>query len=116
MSLQLFTIKDGALYRVHPEGGYLQLVIPVHLKVEVLRLAHDIRSAGHQGIKRTKDRLRGYWWYCCSADIKSYINSCSACNSMKKNNILTPRHPLTLYHASYPIQRDYLDFLGSSQD
>ncbi|GFN94453.1 gypsy retrotransposon integrase 1-like protein [Plakobranchus ocellatus] len=95
-----------------PEGRYLQLSIPVHLKDKALRLAQDVPSAGHQKINRTKNRLRDYWWYHCSADIKSYINSCAACNSMKKSNDPTPRHPLTLYRASNPMEQVHLDFLG----
>ncbi|GFO31467.1 Pol polyprotein [Plakobranchus ocellatus] len=31
---------------------------------------------------------------------------------MKKSNTPTPRHPLTLCHASYPMERVHLDFLG----
>ncbi|GFR61677.1 Krab-a domain-containing protein [Elysia marginata] len=50
MSRQLFIIKNGVLYRHNPKSNRLQVVVRRHLVVESLKLAHDIPSAGHQGV------------------------------------------------------------------
>ena len=112
MSRQLFLIQAGLLYRIHPDTRALQLVVTSRVQSETLRRAHDIPTAGHQGVKRTKERLRGWWWYRCSSQIKSYVNSCSRCNSQKKSLTRTPRYPMAVYHASTPMERVHLDFLG----
>ena len=52
MSRQLFLIQAGLLYRIHPDTRALQLVVP-----SLLRRAHDIPTAGHQGVKRKKRAL-----------------------------------------------------------
>ena len=41
---------------------------------EVMRLCHDVPSAGHQGVTRSKERLRqSFYWWRMSGDIKDYV-------------------------------------------
>ena len=63
MSRELFVIKDDVLYRIHPQTKQHQVVVPQQWRTEMLALAHDVPTAGHQGINRTKERLKRYWWY-----------------------------------------------------
>ena len=98
MSRELFVIKDDVLYRIHPQTRQHQVVVSQQWRTEILALAHDVPTAGHQGINRTKERLKRYWWYRRSSEVKSYINTCSNCNAMKKASTPTPHYPMQLYH------------------
>ena len=52
------------------------IVIPQTLTQKILEIAHN----QHQGISKTKARLRKkVWWPGLSADIENYIKSCYAC-------------------------------------
>ena len=51
---------DGVLYRQKPDqdtGDWL-LAIPESLKETVLSLHHDLPTAGHQGVARTRSRMK----------------------------------------------------------
>ncbi|GFO02427.1 hypothetical protein PoB_002893200 [Plakobranchus ocellatus] len=78
-------LKHMWMNRADPEDRGLQMVVPQHLQEEVLRLGHDVPTAGHQGINCTKERLQPYWWYRCGSHIRVYVNTCGICNSMKKS-------------------------------
>ena len=61
--------------------GYLvlpgdRLVIPQSMRDDVLRLAHE----GHQGIVKTKNRLRAkVWWPKMDAAAEKLCRSCHSC-------------------------------------
>ena len=53
-----------------------RLVVPQALRRRVLDLAHE----GHQGIVRTKEKLRsGVWWPGVDVDAERLVRSCHAC-------------------------------------
>ena len=54
---EMFFLSKNVIYKKGEEERDL-LVIPRNLTKEVLRLLHDIPSAAHQGIDRTKDRVK----------------------------------------------------------
>ena len=92
-------------------GGWL-LAVPESLKKSVLSLHHDIPSAGHQGIARTKARLKEkFFWFQMSKDVESYVLSCNVCNRNKKNKTYG-RVPLTEFQAGVPMERVHIDFIG----
>lgn len=71
----------GMLYRrwINHEkhDPVLQLVVPDSKKLQVLRLSHDIPSAGHLGIDKTLDKVRqSFYWPAMSDYIRGYIKSC----------------------------------------
>lgn len=71
-------------------GGLLlrgsRLVIPRELRPRVLELAHE----GHQGIVKTKCRLRSkVWWPKMDADAEKLCRSCHGCQV-----VLRKLHPL----------------------
>ncbi|XP_057312326.1 uncharacterized protein K02A2.6-like [Hydractinia symbiolongicarpus] len=53
-----------------------KIVVPEELKHRVIDLAHE----GHQGIVRTKQRLRTkVWWPAMNADVENFIRHCHPC-------------------------------------
>ncbi|MCG8045979.1 MAG: hypothetical protein N0E48_09995, partial [Candidatus Thiodiazotropha endolucinida] len=96
---------DGLLYCDNKEGTHQCLVLPAGMKEEAMRLNHDLPSAGHQGVARTKSRMKEkFLWYQMSRDIEQYVLSCATCNQNKKSGRYG-RHPLMEYHACAPMER-----------
>ena len=54
----MFKLIDEVLFRQKTDSTDLELVVPDSLKDQVLFLHHDIPSAAHQGVSRTKAKLR----------------------------------------------------------
>ena len=50
---------DGVIWR-KPDTRHdpLRLLVPSTERAEIIRLCHDIPSSGHQGVQRTRERLR----------------------------------------------------------
>ena len=113
LNRELFKLIDGVLFRNKlSEDDYLLLVIPDSLKQTALLLHHDIPSAGHQGIARTKFKLKEkFFWVNLSKDVESYVLTCSICNKNKKNKVYG-KVPLTEFQAGVPMERVHIDFLG----
>ena len=57
---EIFKLTDGVLYKQTPDEDMddLLLVVPGSLRESVLSLHHDLPTAGHQGIARTKSSLK----------------------------------------------------------
>jgi hypothetical protein len=65
-------IENGKLFK--------QLCVPLQLRNDVLKLAHDSVMGGHLGIKKTTDKiLSQFWWPGIMADVKRYCRSCDIC-------------------------------------
>ena len=57
-----------------------QVVIPKALRSQVLKLAHCGLMAGHQGIKKTLDRiLSSFHWPGIHSDVSRFCQSCDVC-------------------------------------
>ena len=66
------SVKDNLVFR----GS--RLVVPVALRSTPIALAHE----GHQGIVRTKQRLRDlYWFPCMDTIVRSEISACPLCQT-----------------------------------
>ena len=66
------------------------------LKLKVLKRYHDLATAGHQGIRRTKAKLKQhYFWPQMDQDIEKYISTCLTCqrNSDRNSNLPGLLHP-----------------------
>ncbi|CAN7949673.1 unnamed protein product [Ixodes hexagonus] len=65
-STHTFYIYKGLLYRrlqLSSGKSFKQLVVPKRLREHVLQVAHDSAMAGHQGVKRTTDRVQeAFFW------------------------------------------------------
>ena len=107
-----FLIIGGLLYHQRADKGDKDLVVPENLKQEAIRLNHDLPSSGHQGIERTKARIKEkFFWYGMGKDITEYVVSCDVCNKNKKSSI-KGRLPMHEYQAGAPMERVHIDFLG----
>jgi len=52
-------------------------VIPKGLRETVMTMAHDAVTIGHQGQKKTKDRIwREFWWPEFGSDVTRFYRSC----------------------------------------
>ncbi|VDI22773.1 Hypothetical predicted protein [Mytilus galloprovincialis] len=99
----MYHAKDG-------EGN--RLLVPREWRKDIMELCHDIPSAGHQGMTRTQERVKQfYYWHGLKRDLEGYVASCTACNQSKKPN-KTARCPMTMFHAGAPMERVHLDFVG----
>lgn len=69
----------------------MRIAVPTELRADVINLAHE----GHQGIVRTKQRLRdGYYWPGMDKETESAIYSCAMCQNNDKT-VKTFFSPLT---------------------
>ena len=107
---EMFIIEDGVIYK--KEGEKKLVLVPKVLQEKIMHLCHNIPMSGHQGTKRTKEKVREwFFWYGITHSIRNFILTCDVCNKNKKRT----RHakgPMTLYHAGAPMERVHLDFLG----
>ena len=107
-----FVLIDGIIYHQRDEGEEKDLVVPSSMKEEILKSHHDLPSSGHQGVSRTKFRIRErFYWYGMGKDISTYVSTCSVCSKNKKTGKYG-KFPMQEYQASAPMERVHLDFLG----
>ena len=54
------------------------------LRVEIIRLHHDVLAAGHGGRWKTVELVtRNYWWPGVTRDMGKYVEGCDLCQRMK---------------------------------
>jgi len=67
-------LKEGKIYVPKDE----------ELRVEIIRLHHDVPAAGHGGRWKTVELVtRNYWWLRVMRDIGKYVEGCDLCQRMK---------------------------------
>ena len=50
------------------------------LREQIIRLHHDLPSAGHPGRYKTQELItRNYWWPRIQSDVQKYIDGCQVC-------------------------------------
>ena len=79
----IFEYKKDVLYRTYVDKQgrrFSQLVVPKKLRERVLKTAHDSPMAGHQGQKKTRERVwQEFFWSGMTGDIRRYCSSCDIC-------------------------------------
>ena len=116
---QLYLTNEGVLFRRFdlPDGRNCehQLVVPEHLREELLVHLHNAKTAGHRGIRKTLEECRtSYYWPNYSNDICNYIANCLPCSqikSTKMKNIKPPLQEITS-QTSFPGDMMQIDLLG----
>lgn len=111
-----FVAKNGILYRQYflsPGKIIEQAIVPKSLRGQVLRLAHENVMSGHQGVKKTIDRvLDAFYWPGVQEDIRRYVRSCDACQRTlpkgKVGKVPLGRMPLI----DTPFERVAVDIIG----
>ena len=67
-------LKEGKVYVPKDE----------ELRVEIIRLHHDVPAAGHGGRWKTVELVtRNYWWLGVTRDVGKYVEGCDLCQQIK---------------------------------
>ena len=81
-----YYVDKGILYReftspkVEFGNSFRQVVVPLEYRRHVLQIAHESILGGHQGTKKTCDKvLTNFYWPGIGADIRRYCLSCDIC-------------------------------------
>lgn len=112
----LFFTKEEILYRrykLRSKRETEQLVVPTALRHCVMQMAHEGILAGHQGIKRTTDRiLEEFYWPGVLSDITRFVKSCDTCQRTFPKH-LVGRVPLGKTPViDTPFKRVAIDIVG----
>ena len=82
------------------------------MKVCALTFNHDIPMAGHQGVDRTRLRMKEkITWFQMSSEIEQYVLSCPICCQNKKSGRHRV-HPMKDHHSGAPVEGVHIDILG----
>jgi len=85
------TNQQGIIY--FEKGSKRLIVVPKDLREKIIRLHHDIPTAGHGGIKKTMFRIQGtFYWPKMKEDVNTFIRTCDAC--CKRSDYGKNRAPL----------------------
>lgn len=114
-----FKIKNGILYRLcktFDGRDVSQVVLPIELRERILKLAHEAVMSGHQGRKKTKDRIwNQFWWPGLNADVTRFCRSCDICQRTvakgKVANVPLGKMPVI----DTPFDRVAVDIVGPIQ-
>jgi transposase InsO family protein len=89
-----------------------EYVIDPERQLAIIKEYHDTALGGHQGTKRTHDRLKPlYKWPRMAETIEKYIKTCEKCQ--KNKALRKTKMPLVITPtASHPFDRVYLDVVG----
>ena len=97
-----YLVQDGLLYRQWRStlreqadlDPYLQIVLPVQCRTQVMALAHEQPLSGHLGPKKTRDRiLVNFFWPGMDKDIRAFCHSCDLCQRAGRRGDKT-KYPL----------------------
>ena len=66
---------------------YLQAIIPLKQRRQVLKYAHGIRASGHLGVTKALNRIRQrFYWPGLQNDVRAYVTGCEKCAKRKGSN------------------------------
>ena len=111
-----FIVEGGVLYRQFQKDSdkvLKQVVVPVDLREEVIRTAHDSVFGGHMGIRKTREKVANhFYWPGMGAEITRYCQSCDICQKTiskgKVANVPLQAMPLM----DVPFKRVAVDLIG----
>ncbi|CAM4708603.1 unnamed protein product [Lepidochelys olivacea] len=115
-----FLWEKGFLYRewaptreVESCGIRRQLGVPQKYRRRLLSLAHDIPLAGHQGIRRTRQRLlQNFYWPGVFTTVRQYCQSCDPCQRVGKARDKGKAALRPLLIIEEPFQKVAMDIVG----
>ena len=109
-------LKDDILYKkrfrdVGNDAEYLFLM-PAVLRKEAFRQLHENVTGGHLGRRKTYDKIRKrFYWCCMHKDVSYWCRICSTCGSRKMPH-RNAKAPMRQYNVGYPMERIGLDICG----
>ncbi len=110
-----FVFKNGLLWRKKEveKREITQLAVPKPLREKVMKLAHDCIMSGHQGVKKTYQRVVAhFFWPGVHGDVVRYCRSCDICQrTIPKGRVTkTPLGKMPLMEI--PFKRVAVDLIG----
>ena len=88
------------------------LVVPHHMKDQVLKLHHDSPFVGHRAYETVLESLKSrYYWNYMPSEVRKYCLSCHSCQSYNYANI-HHKAPLKPIMVTRPWQLVGMDFMG----
>ena len=100
-------VDDGVL-----KHSSNRVVVPQHMKEDILKLHHDSPFAGHRGFEPTFISLnRRYYWNYMPSQVKEYCATCTKCQIFNYA-CLHNKAPLKSIVVCRPWQLVGLDFMG----
>ncbi len=114
-----FVKEGGILYRIFqaPNVDYgnpfKQIVVPVDYRKQVMKIAHEAILGGHQGSKKTLDRIScNFYWPGIGADIRRYCQSCDICQRTIPKGKVTKAPLGDMPIIDTPFERVAVDIVG----
>ncbi|OWY94770.1 reverse transcriptase [Phytophthora megakarya] len=107
----LYRLVQSPKERPRDMESELRIVVPTSLREDLLHFAHEDYQGGHQGIKRTHEKLRTEI-YCPGmyADVGRYVKECVDCAS-GKGRPPNPGPPPGSMEPTYPFEVLSMDFV-----
>ena len=103
--LKKFIKRDGS-------GEYLQFIVPLSMRKEVLFQMHNSLVSGHLGCKKTKEKiLQRFYWYFLKDEVVLHIQKCDTCAADKRPPKV-PRAPMGSLRVGAPGDCIATDYLG----
>ncbi|XP_064463889.1 uncharacterized protein K02A2.6-like [Ornithodoros turicata] len=100
------SVVDGLVYRGE------RLVVPKQLSRRIISQAHQ----AHQGMVRTKQRIRQvYWWTSMDREVEEYVKSCAVCQAADKSARVSPAPLQPVPLPEGPWQKLAIDIVGPFQ-
>ena len=105
-SAREYLLQGGVLYHLWQQSKsqprmemVKQLVIPRHMRDEILTACHSDLLAGHYGVKKTYERVRErFYWDGLFRDSEEFVKSCDDCQLKKMPRFTGTRVPTSLTH------------------
>jgi len=95
------------------------LVVPQEHRKDLLIISHDMVSAGHLGINKTKDRLMNYfYWPGITQNVANYVKRCKACQltaPVKTSDRAPLQVSLSILDVP-PMSNIMIDIMGSTMN
>ncbi|GCB63318.1 uncharacterized protein [Scyliorhinus torazame] len=116
-----FLYKEGILIRRwSPKEGFLkgaevyeEIVVPELYREEILKVAHNIPSSKHQGVKHTGRRvLQYFYWPSVFVDVAQYCKVCEICRYSHKLGDTENVGLRPLPTINIPFKRVSIDVVG----
>ena len=112
-----FEKRQGVIYRIYEDGSQgtcvRQVVLPQRLRNYVMSIAHDSIMGGHQGIRKTRDKvISNFYWPGVEGDVARFCRSCEICQKTVHKGTV-PRAPLqNIPLVDIPFKRVAIDIVG----
>lgn len=111
-----FVVEGGILYRYHFGTNHKmkkQLVLPLCLRKNVMKLGHEAIMAGHLGIAKTTDRIQeAFFWPGFQGDIMRFCKSCDICQRCVPRGRVSKATLQAMPLIKTPFERVAMDLVG----